>query len=318
MGFGDGNAAARGVECAPMNAEVAVVGPARARLPSFADYVGAIWNLGRRSLKPALPALAFVYFYRIGLGAYLTLSGNSFFQGMDALGGIGPKLAVVVHTAFLPLQDSILRGRPVNFLGAIRRVFEKAWNLTVFGFAQAVILFLPFAVLCSVAVLMLPGAFEAGPSGIVALSFVLAAGVAWALVASLFMAFAIPAVVLDDEGPIQSLGTSFRLVLSHLGGVLGRWIGFGFLATMSYLMVSMPAAILKYVGLASGVARVPIEIADLIWTSAVDTLFLPFGAAALMVMYRALVPPSPASRGGAPIAIDEDQKPAIATRTPFE
>ena len=328
MGFGDGNAAGRGVECAPMNAEVAVVGPARARLPSIADYVGAIWNLGRRSLAPGLPALAFVYFYRLGLGAYLTLSDTTYPQGMDALGMIGPQLAVVaafvplllmIYTAFLPLQDGILRGRPVNFLGAIRRVFETAWNLTLSGTVQAVILLLPFAVLCFIAGLALPDAGgEANPSGLVVMSFVLLAGLAWGLVASLLMAFATPAVVLDDEGPIQSLGTSFRLALSHLGGILTRFIGFGFLAFVIYFMVRMPATILTNATLASGVSSVPIKLAALIWASAVDTLFFPFWVAALVVLYRALVPPAAATRSGAPIAIDEDQRPALATRAPFE
>ena len=311
-----------------MTAEVAVVGQARARLPSIADYVGAIWNLGRRSLVPALPALAFVYFYRLGLGAYLTLSDTTYPQSMDALGILGPQLAVIaafvplllmIYTAFLPLQDSILRGRPVTFLGAIRRVFETAWNLTLSGTAQAVILFLPFAALCFIAGLALPDTGgEADPTSLVVMSFVLLAGLAWAMIASLLLVFATPAVVLDDEGPIQSLGTSFRVALSHLGGILGRFVGFGFLALVIYFMVRMPTAILTNAAAASGAASVPIKLAALIWASAVDTLFFPFWVAALMVLYRALVPPAAATRGGAPIAIDEDQRPALATRAPFE
>jgi len=311
-----------------MNAEMAVVGPARVRLPSIADYVGAIWNLGRRSLSPGLPALAFVYFYRLGLGAYLTLSVTTYPQGMDALGILGPQLAVIaafvplllmIYTAFLPLQDSILRGRSVSFLGAIRRVFETAWNLTLSGTAQAVILLLPFAVLLFIAGLVLPDTGgEADPTSLVVMSFVLLAGLAWALIASLLMAFATPAVVLDDEGPIQSLRTSVLLTLSHLGGILGRFVGFGFLAIVIYCMVRMPTAILTNAAVASGAASVPIKLGALIWASAVDTLFFPFWVAALMVLYRALVPPEAATRGGAPIAIDEDQRPALATRAPFE
>jgi hypothetical protein len=311
-----------------MNAEMAVVGPARIRLPSIADYVGAIWNLGRRSLAPGLPALAFVYFYRLGLGAYLTLSDTTYPQGMDALGIIGPQLAVIaafvplllmIYTAFLPLQDSILRARPVTFLGAIRRVFETAWNLTLSGTAQAVILLLPLAVLLFITGLVLPDTGgEADPTSLVVMSFVLLAGLAWALIASLPMAFATPAVVLDDEGPIQSLRTSVRLTLSHLGGILGRFVGFGFPAIVIYCMVRMPTVILTNAAVASGAASVPIKLAALIWASAVDTLFFPFWVAALMVLYRALVPPAAATRGGAPIAIDEDQRPALATRAPFE
>jgi hypothetical protein len=314
-----------------MNTEVVAVGRVRTRLPSVPDYFGAIWDLGRKTFKPALPALAFVYFYHLGVGAYLMLSDNSYTQGMEALGVIGPQLAViaafvplllVIYTVFLPLQDSILRGRPVSFLSAVRRVFEAAWNLTLSGIVQALILFLPFAVLCVVVLLMLPtsGGNMLGSTGSVAglLYLMLMAGFAWALVAVFFLVFATPALVLDDEGPIQSLGTSLRLVLSHFGGILGRFVAFSFLAFVIFFMVSMPTAILKNIGLASGIASVPLKLASLIWSSAVDTLFVPFQVAAVIVMYRALVPPAAAARAGAPITIEEDPTYAVAPRAPFE
>jgi hypothetical protein len=109
---------------------------------------------------------------------------------------------------------------------------------------------------------------------------------AWMLSASffLFMIFATPAVVLDGEGPLHSLRTSSHLVSRNLGSVLGRLIAFAFLATVGYMVATSPAMIL------SRFAAAPIKLAAVIWTSAVDTLFLPFWVAAVLVLYRSLRP----------------------------
>ncbi len=113
-----------------MNADAHATGPARAGLPSFPAYLTSVVDLGRRSLKPALPALGFLYFYRLGMGAYMAVTDYSFPGGKDALGAFGPQLAIIasflpllvlIYTPFLPLQDSLLRGHALSFLAAIRR-----------------------------------------------------------------------------------------------------------------------------------------------------------------------------------------------------
>src|SRR6267143_913125 len=239
-GFEDGIAPARGVECAPMNAEVAAIGPSRAALPGIADYLRAIWDLGRRSLKPALPALAFLYFYRLGMGAYIAMSDYGYPHGADAIGAIVPQIVVIasfvpllllVYTPVLPLQDALLRGREMSFLAAIRRVLETAWNFMLSGIAQMLVFFVPVAVILVLAGIMIPSTGgEAASARLLAMSVAFLGGFTWCLVAGILMIFATPAVVLDGEGPVQSIRTSFRLVTRNLGGVLGRLIAFAFLS----------------------------------------------------------------------------------------
>jgi len=327
-GFEDGIAPARGVECAPMNAEVAAIGPSRAALPGIADYLRAIWDLGRRSLKPALPALAFLYFYRLGMGAYIAMSDYGYPHGADAIGAIVPQIVVIasfvpllllVYTPFLPLQDALLRGREMSFLAAIRRVLETAWNFMLSGIAQMLVFFVPVAVILVLAGIMIPSTGgEAASARLLAMSVAFLGGFTWCLVAGILMIFATPAVVLDGEGPVQSIRTSFRLVTRNLGGVLGRLIAFAFLSFVVYVFASMPATILTTIERSSGLSSAPLKIASVVWSSAMDTVFFPFWVAALMVLYRALLPYSGEERVGAPVAIDEEFQPASATHAPFE
>jgi len=311
-----------------MDAQVAAIGPARAALPGIADYFRAIWDLGRRSLKPALPALAFLYFYRLGMGAYIAMSDTTYPQGADAIGAIVPQIVVIasfvpllllVYTPFLPLQEALLRGRKMNFLTAIRRVLETTWNFMVSGIVQMLVFFVPFAVILVIAGIMMPSTGgEAYSARLLAMSFAFLAGVVWWFIAGLLMIFATPAVVLDGEGPVQSIRTSFRLVTRNLGGVLGRFIAFAFLSLVLYIFASMPATILTTIERSSGLSSVPLKIASVVWSSALDTIFFPFWVAALMVLYRALRPCSGEERAGAPVAIDEEFQPASAARAPFE
>jgi len=309
-----------------MNVGGVVIGRTRTALPSFADYLRQVWELGRRSLRPALPALALLYFYRVGVGAYMALSDYSYPLGTDAMTDIVPQMAVIatfvpllllVYTPFLPLQDSLLTGRSMTFAAAIRRVLETAWNFTLSGVAQATVFFVPFLAICFVAGLALPESTgETNPYRVLVFSLALLAGFAWAAVAGLLMMFATPAVVLDDEGPIQSLRTSSRLVLANLGGVLGRLAAFAFLAIVFYIAATLPSGILAAAERASGVSSAPLKIAGVIWASLADTISFPFWVAALMVLYRSLMPRAE-TRGAVPVPREEDYQPATAA-APFE
>src|SRR5262245_5774897 len=124
-------------------------------MPRVADYLQAVLDLGRRSLRPALPALGFLYFYRVGIGAYMALSDDTYVAGRNALAAALPHLAMVasflpllllVYTPFLPLQDSLLERRPITFGAAMRRTLENAWPWTLSGIAQATVIFVPFAI----------------------------------------------------------------------------------------------------------------------------------------------------------------------------
>jgi hypothetical protein len=48
--------------------------PSRPLLPPVSTYLRAVFALGRASIAPGFPALAFFYFYRLGMGLYLALS----------------------------------------------------------------------------------------------------------------------------------------------------------------------------------------------------------------------------------------------------
>jgi len=314
-----------------MNGEGVAIGRTRPALPRVGDYLRTVLDLGRRSLRPTLPALAFLYFYRVGMGVYMALSNYTYPVGPEAMGSVLPTLVVMVgflpmllliYTPFLPLQDEILQGGSISFLPAMRRALESAWTLTLSGVVQVFAFFLPIVILGIFAGLLMPeartGWGAADPSRVLLFLFVLVAALAWAVVVGVLLMFATPAVVLDGEGPVQSLQTSVRLVLSRRGGVLGRLLAFAFLATVLHIVATMPAQILTIVERASGVTSSPLKIAAVIWTSAIDTLFFPFWVAALMVLYRTLAPRAAPAPAGEPVTLDDEYRPASAANAPFE
>jgi len=284
----DGQRGRKGLVCATMTSEA---GPARVSLPGIPAYLRSIYELGRRSLRPALPALGFLFLYRWGMSAYGALTNYS-----EALKGhyLGGKvvaeatpilLFALIYIPFLPLQESILRGRPIHFLEAIRRVLGVSLNLILSGIAQVLILLGPITPIAYVGARLLPDPF--GP--------LLWAGMAWMAVAAFLMVFATPAVVLDGEGPLHSLRTSFHLVSRNLGSALGRLLVLAFLALAGF-MVASPLSTL------GGNATAPMKLAVVTWTSAAETLLYPFWVAAVMVLYRSLRPWTDDGRDGAQLA----------------
>jgi hypothetical protein len=277
-----------------MSAEPDHVDPAMVSLPGVPAYLRSVYELGRRSLRPALPALAFLFLYRLGMGAYGALTNYSYAMGKGALGVKATMISapflllvlVLIYIPFLPLQESLLRGHPIHFVVATRRVLRVSVNWMLLGIAQVLI------VLGPISPIFVPRLLP-GPWWTQAWTFLaplLYAFFAWMLVTSFFMIFAMPAVVLDGEGPLHSLRTSCRLVWRNLGSALGRLLAFTFLATIAYKVATIPSSILDAAGRTSGVAAAPIKLAAVIWTSAASTLFFPFWVAAVMVLYRSLRP----------------------------
>src|SRR5881396_820302 len=67
---------AGGVQCAMvLDGPAATAG--RPSLPPIDTYLRAVIALGFASLRLAIPALGFLYFYRLGMGLYLALSTDS-------------------------------------------------------------------------------------------------------------------------------------------------------------------------------------------------------------------------------------------------
>ena len=262
-----------------MTAEADQIAPEVLPLPGVLAYLSSVSDLGRRSLRPALPALAILFLYRLGVGAYGALTNYSEALKGHALGGRVVSeatpilLLALIYVPFLPLQESILRGHPISFLGAIRRVFKEAVNLILSGLAQVLILLGPIGPMAVLGTRLLADPF--GP--------LLLCGVAWMAVAAFFMIFVTPAVVLDGEGPLHSLRTSFLLVWRNLGSALGRLLVLACLAFVGF-MIATPLS-----GL-GGNATPLVKIAVVTWTTAVDTILYPFWTAAILVLYRSLRP----------------------------
>jgi hypothetical protein len=307
------------------------------RLP---DYLRTVWDVGRKSIRPALPALTFLYFYRVGLEAYVAVSDRtSALQGgtVDFLPGLAMAatflpLVLLVYTPMLPLQDSILQDRPIPFLAAVRRTLECAWNLTLSGLVQLLMLVLPFFVICMGAAIVLPmgtgsrlgtlgtmigvnNEIDSAKLLVIAVTGIL--GLLTMAVVLLLLIFAMQALVLDGEGPIRSIRTSIRLVLSHLGYVTGRMLAFGFLSFVGLIVLTLPTGILEQVADVSGANVLPFKVASIVWSSLAAVLFFPFGSASITVLYRSLVPATGAS-SPAPVALEEEYRPARATTAPFE
>ena len=262
-----------------MTTEAGRTNPAKVSLPGVLAYLSSVSELGRRSLRPALPALAFLFLYRMGTGAYGALTNYSEALKGHALGGTVVSkatpilLLALIYIPFLPLQESILRGHPIRFLEAIRRVFQEAVNLIFSGLAQVLILLGPIGPMVVIGARLLSDPF--GP--------LLLCGVAWMAIAAFFMIFATPAVLLDGEGPLLSLRTSFLLVWRNLGSAMGRLFVLVCIAFVG-LMIASPLSSL------GGNATAPVKIAVVTWTTAVETLLYPFWTAAILVLYRSLRP----------------------------
>jgi hypothetical protein len=285
-----------------MTADADPIGPTRVSLPGVPAYVRSVYDLGRRSIRPALPALAFLFLYNLGTGAYGALTNYSEALKGHALGGMAVAnatpvlLLVFIYIPFLPLQESLLRGHPINYLGAIRRVLRVSVNLVFSGVAQVAILLGPITPIAISGARLLSDPF--GP--------IIWIGLAWMAVAAFFMIFAIPAVVLDGEGPLHSLRTSYRLVSRNLGSALGRFLVLASLAFVGFEVASPLSTLGRN-------ATAPIKVAVVTWTSAAETLLFPFWVAAVLVLYRSLRPWTDDGRDGG--AVDAEQGgPKLSTK----
>ncbi len=290
--------------------------PAKPTLPSHADYLRAVIELGRRTIRPAMPALALLYFYRLGMGIYMAFSPYSGPSGPEAERAIVPMvlsfagllpMLLLVYTPFLPLQDHLLQGKSIGFLHAIRHVLEVAWNYMISGIAQSLIAFTPLMVVIVITAVAMPdsdGATAGAQAALAGGFFALTTPIAflWALLASYFFVFATPGVVLNGERPIHSLKSSWRLVRRNFGAVLGRLLLFALLAIIVYVFAMIPSAFLTAMEKASESSATAFKVGEAIWSSAVDAVLFPFWVAALMVLYRALVARAPAAASGALVA----------------
>ena len=280
-------------------------------LPSVADYFRAIFSLGRRALRPAVPAIAFVYFYRLGMGLYMDLSPGAPNIESGGAGAIAAFLMlaagylpmlVLVYTPFLPFLDEIMRGGPGSFLGAIRRVLDVALQFLASFVVQLVIALGPVFLLVGIGT-ALAHSFSGGwlelmprrqeiPMALratILLVFFVPA-FAWLVYSFFHLLFATPAVVLEGRGPLAAIGDSWRIVRTHFWGIAGRLLAYGIALFFVSIAAALPAGIINMALKVSGNENPMFRIPAIAWASVVDALLFPFGVAALLVLYRAIVP----------------------------
>lgn len=310
-------AAAVGVQCAPMATDAPASAPSPS-LPPVGAYLRALFDLGRRSIVPALPALVFLWFYRFGTGLYFVMAreGSSplgfhdertlLVQAVMGAAAFLP-LLVLVHAPFLPLQDSLLRGERRNFLDAIKHVLERMIPFALSVLLQLLIAFGPIALVGGILIAALAPVPDL-PKELVLL--ILVAGIVpvvlWILAWWLFLLFATPGVILSDLGAARAIAASVRLVGGHVWGIFGRFLLFSLVLIAIVMAASIPVAILGAVGAAAAHAEPLFRLLSLLWTSLVTALTFPFGIAATVVLYRALVP---APAAAAPLGIEGEAAP---------
>jgi hypothetical protein len=298
----------------------------RPSLPPVDTYLRAVIALGFASLRLSLPALGFLYFYRLGMGLYLALSSDS----SSPLGIYDERMLIVtmtmqvvaylpmlvlVYTPFLPLQDSILQGERRTFGAAVRLVLERFVPFIVSVISQAVLLLGPPSLFFCGAALLL-GALPSKPEELTRLLVIasLIPSILYIIVIGLFLLFAIPAVVLDGRGPVAAIRQSFGIVGRHFGGIVGRLFVFTVLLIIAAVAGSLPEAILQAVAAAAAVDHPAFKVAGAIWGAAVSAFLFPFTVAALVVLYRAAVPAragtAPDATGG--LLAGEEPRPAAS------
>lgn len=285
-------------------ASTAIPGDAvRRTLPPVGIYLRAVTALGLASLSRGLPAVVFLYFYRLGMGLYLAFAmGESSPLGTTdqeaaitslAMAGVAyiPLLALV-YTPFVPLQESILSGGRRSLLESVRLVLERLWPFFLSVIAQGLLIFGPPLALFAAASAMLHTAGARSPDEVARVVALLALipCFAWMVLIAVMLMFAVPALVLDSRGPLASIRVSLDLVARHFGGILGRLFVFFLLAVLVGVVASLPEAILHVASAATGFDAPLFRIARVIWSSAVSAFLFPFSVASLTVLYRALVP----------------------------
>jgi hypothetical protein len=310
-------------------------------LPPVSDYLRAIIALGRRALRPALPAIAFVYFYRLGMGLYMDLSPaapNFASGGAGAIAaflmlaaGYLPML-VLVYTPFLPFLDEIQRGGRGDFFAAIRRVLDAALPFLASFVVQLTIVLAPVVLLIGIGAALaatlssgwlellrprqeIPMALRAT---ILLVFFVPA--FAWLIYSGFHVLFATPGVVLGGRGPMAAIGDSWRMVRTHFWGLAGRLLAYALLLILVSVVAALPSGIINMALSASGNENPMFKIPAIVWASAVDALLFPFGVAALLLLYRSIVPavtPTQAA-GGAGTAVPAEGEPRPTSPFVFE
>ncbi|MGH7680773.1 MAG: hypothetical protein ACRENN_02155 [Candidatus Eiseniibacteriota bacterium] len=267
-------------------------------------------TLGRRSLPRVawvLVAIALFDFLARSIMAANPIDESAALDPTRAVAGVAAAGLMLLDAAvfamvsllLLPLLDGLVRGISIGVARAASSVARKTIPLTVSSVVQGVILAVPLTVLLvsAVAPVVRPVLDSGGVSqpGILqallrtALWRAFWPALAWTAVVSLLFVFAFPFVILENRGPIRSIGLSASLLVRSLRREWGRIAGVLVLWLCLAAIVWLPQAPLRSAfGLTSG-ARVGASLASA-WGAAASALALLWCDAGLIALFRKLVP----------------------------
>lgn len=281
---------------------VPLAAPPAPVLPPVRDFLLRTFALGRRSIAPALPALAFLYFYRFGMGVYMVTTGNvtspmgypdyqlRAVTWIVAATAYLP-LLVLIYTPFLPFQDALYRGERRSFVDSVKQVLEVLLPYGISSLFQLLLVVIPatLIIVAAAAATMAMGAIPVQARSLLVLLAMIPAGM-WVAFSLFLLVFATPLLVLEGRGPLESIRGSFSLVRQNFGGLLWRFLVAIALLTLVMIFLSFPSAMLSVLASVTKGKLMGVDVARLVWDSAVETLAFPFTVAAMIVLYRALVP----------------------------
>lgn len=278
-------------------------------LTSATETIGDSISLGRRSLRTVAWILAVTAL--VDFGARWAMAANPIDESaaLDptrALAGVaaaelmlldGAVLAMV-SLLLLPIQDAIGRGRSMGAASASALLVRKTFSLTLSSIVQGVVLFtLPmFLMVQSVAPVVRPLLESGGVTdpGILAALLRTALwrafwpSLAWVLAATLLFIFAFPFLILDDRGPIRSIGLSASLFVRSVPREWPRILAVLALWASLFAIVSAPLGAIRTAaaGLPGGSHAGAFLGAT--WGAATSTLAIVWIDAGLVTLFRKL------------------------------
>ena len=276
-------------------------------LSRAAEALSAAIALGLQSLRPAsgvLLSVAVVCFVRAGLAEEFFRGHSGLTESPEVVSGLAEMLLTAIAFSvlsvgfllLLPLQDGLNLGKPQNERAAAQVVFRRAGALALSGLVQGAIVFGPPAVLLVVmtthemkAVLASGGTPDAATLLAVEAAVLhgsLAASCAWLALTNALFLFAAPLLLLENRGPLRSIGLSAILFVRR---ILPEWARF-----LSVRWAPSPG-VLPESAILRSVAHLPRwsflrSVLPATWSAASTAFALAFGTAGLVVLFRRLIP----------------------------
>lgn len=264
----------------------------------FGEILDGAFTLYRRNFVPFLvtalaPTLVMVALFALfGATAFATLGS----QDPAAIAGVfGTLMLVILGTSFIYLvmwaaltreASQAYLGLPVSAGDGLRTGGRKLVPLLLSGLAMFVMLIVSYLALALVAGLMV--GIGAAVGGVVMVLFSLVGGVVF--VAGYLCVFALlfavlPAIIVENKGPLEAIGRSFDLAR----GALGRTVG---LMLVTLLIVYLPMiAILWLTGGFASITNPGVVpsmgqmLTQQLLGFGVGTLTTPFMAAVIVLLY---------------------------------